>query len=285
MIPASATASSAASASATLSTTSAAAASAGASLASLAAAASSIWASSSVAADSRSASSAATAAEISAIASRGGGLFLGLVGGNRLGHVLGFGGRHLLADLGEGRGEGVVDAALGLLDGVGHRVAALAALRPGPALGPGFAAGRSGRGRCRAGGGLDRGRTRRAAFLGLLEAEAEAMALGVEADDLELERLALVDDVARMGDPLLGQLADVDQALEPVADPDEGAEVDQLGHRAVDDVADLEVGHRGVPRVGLEAADRQADPAALVVDVDDLGLDLFADLVAGLRGC
>src|SRR4029077_18285333 len=28
-------------------------------------------------------------------------------------------------------------------------------------------------------------------------------------------------------------------------------------------------------------ADRQADPAALVVDVDDLGLDLFADLVAG----
>src|SRR4029453_7142651 len=32
----------------------------------------------------------------------------------------------------------------------------------------------------------------------------------------------------------------------------------------------------------LEAADRQADPAALVVDVDDLGLDLVTDLVAGL---
>src|SRR6185503_16065936 len=32
----------------------------------------------------------------------------------------------------------------------------------------------------------------------------------------------------------------------------------------------------------LEAADRQADPAALMVDVDDLGLDLVADLVAGL---
>ena len=37
-----------------------------------------------------------------------------------------------------------------------------------------------------------------------------------------------------------------------------------------------------VPRVRLEATDRQADPAALVVDVDDLGLDLVADLVAGL---
>ena len=91
-----------------------------------------------------------------------------------------------------------------------------------------------------------------------------------------------MDDVARMGDALVRQLADVDQALEPVADADERAEVDELRDRAVDDVADLEVGHRRVPRVGLEAADRQADPAALVVDVDDLGLDLFADLVAGL---
>ena len=108
------------------------------------------------------------------------------------------------------------------------------------------------------------------------------MPLGVERDDLELERLALVDDVARVGDPLVGQLADVDQALEAVADAHEGAEVDELGDRAVDDVADLEVGHRRMPRIRLEAADRQADPAALVVDVDDLGLDLVADLVAGL---
>ena len=37
-----------------------------------------------------------------------------------------------------------------------------------------------------------------------------------------------------------------------------------------------------MPRIGLEATDRQADPAALVVDVDDLGLDLFADAIAGL---
>ena len=108
------------------------------------------------------------------------------------------------------------------------------------------------------------------------------MALGVERDDLELERLALVDHVARMGDALVRQLADVDEALEAVADADERAEVDDLGDRAVDDVADLEVGHRGVPRVGLQPADREADAAALVVDVDDLGLDLFADLVAGL---
>ena len=108
------------------------------------------------------------------------------------------------------------------------------------------------------------------------------MALGVERDDLELELLALMDDVARVGDALVGQLADVDQALEPVADADERAEVHELRDGAVDDVPDVEVGDRGVPRVRLEAADRQADPAALVVDVDDLGLDLLTDLVAGL---
>src|SRR3954453_11038323 len=109
------------------------------------------------------------------------------------------------------------------------------------------------------------------------------MPLGVERDDLELERLALVDDIARVGDPLVGQLADVDQAFEPVADTDERTEVDELGDRAVDDVADLEFRDRRVPRIGLEATDREADPAALVVDVDDLGLDLFPDAIPGLR--
>src|SRR3954471_21017471 len=78
------------------------------------------------------------------------------------------------------------------------------------------------------------------------------------------------------------ELADVDQALEAVPDAHERTEVDELRDRAVDDVADLEVRHRGMPRVGLEATDRQADATALVVDVDDLGLDLLADLVAGL---
>ena len=109
------------------------------------------------------------------------------------------------------------------------------------------------------------------------------MSLGVEGDDLELDRLTLVDDVARMSDALVRQLGDVDQTLEAVAHSHEGAKVDELGDRAVDDIANLEVGDRGVPRVRLELADRQADAATLMVDVDDFGLDLVADLVPGLR--
>src|SRR6188508_111009 len=107
------------------------------------------------------------------------------------------------------------------------------------------------------------------------------MALLVERDDLELERLALVHHVTRMGDARVGELADVDQALEPVADANEGAEVDDLRDRAVDQVADLQVRNRGMPRIRLQAANRERDAAALVVDVDDLGLDLFTDAIAG----
>src|SRR5438105_11422140 len=109
------------------------------------------------------------------------------------------------------------------------------------------------------------------------------MAFRVEADDLELEDLALLDDVARVGDALVGELADVDEALEPLVDADERAEVDELGDRSLDHVADLVLGDGLLPRVGLQPADGEADPPALVVDVDDLGLDLVADGVGRLR--
>ena len=52
-----------------------------------------------------------------------------------------------------------------------------------------------------------------------------------------------MDHVAGVGDTLVAQLADVDQALEAVAHANEGAEVDDLGDRAIDDVVDLEIGH------------------------------------------
>ncbi len=108
------------------------------------------------------------------------------------------------------------------------------------------------------------------------------MAFRVEADDLELERLTLVNDVARMRDALVAQFADVDQAFQPVANAYECAEVHELGDRPVDHVADVEISDRRVPRIRLQSSNGQADSTALVVDVDDLGLNLLANLVAGL---
>ena len=177
----------------------------------------------------------------------------------------------MLTYLGERGGERVVDPALRLLDSVRHGVGALRAR-------PSFGARRARDTRCP---GFDDRTSRR--LLGLLEAETQTMPLGVERDDLQLQRLAFMYDVARVGDPLMRQLADMDEALEAVANTHERAEVHELRDRPVDDFADVEIGHRRVPRVRLKAADRQADPAALMVDVDDFGLDLFADLITGLR--
>ena len=89
--------------------------------------------------------------------------------------------------------------------------------------------------------------------------------------------------VAGMRDALVRELADMDEALEALLDADEGAEVDELGDRPLDHVTDGVLGHRLLPRVRLQSSDRQADAPALVVDVDYLGLDLFADGVGGLR--
>ena len=58
-------------------------------------------------------------------------------------------------------------------------------------------------------------------FLSLLEAEAEAVALRVERDDLEVQRLTFVDDVAGMGDALVRELTDVDETFEAILDADE----------------------------------------------------------------
>ena len=69
------------------------------------------------------------------------------------------------------------------------------------------------------------------------------MTLGVEADDLELERLALVDDIARMGDALVAQFADMDQALKPIANAHERTEVHELRDGAIDDVTNVEISH------------------------------------------
>ena len=47
------------------------------------------------------------------------------------------------------------------------------------------------------------------------------MPFGVEGNDLELERLTLVDDVARVGHSLMRELRDVDQAFQAVANAHE----------------------------------------------------------------
>src|SRR5436190_445308 len=63
-----------------------------------------------------------------------------------------------------------------------------------------------------------------------LEREREAAPLGVDLEDPHVHRVALRDDLARVLDVVLGELADVDEPLDSRQDLDERPERDDLRH-------------------------------------------------------
>src|SRR4029077_9133234 len=133
----------------------------------------------------------------------------------------------------------------------------------------------------------------------LAHAELDLAAI-VEAEDLDLDGVADLDDVGHLADALRRQLADMNQPVARAEEVHESAEIDDLDDLAI------------VDRVGLRLRDDAADPVdrrlgrvgvdrsnldrAVVVDVDlgaggldDLADDLaaradhLADLVLGDR--
>jgi hypothetical protein len=89
------------------------------------------------------------------------------------------------------------------------------------------------------------------------------------------------DDRARVVDVLPRELADVDEAVH-AAEVDEGAEADDRGHRALADLADLEVVEELVAGLLLglleEGPAGQHHVVAVLVELDDLGLHHLADV-------
>jgi hypothetical protein len=68
--------------------------------------------------------------------------------------------------------------------------------------------------------------------LGPLEAQADLAIGDVDAEDLDVDLLVGLDDVLRVLDLVVGELGDVQQALEVVLELDEDAEVGDLGDLA-----------------------------------------------------
>ena len=131
-------------------------------------------------------------------------------------------------------------------------------------------------------GDLDRGRLlRRIALehlsLDALDAQREAAAGVVDLEDLDLELVAGTNDLGGALDVVLGELGDVDEALDAGQDLDEGAEGDDLGDLAVDRVALLVLVQDLLPRVLLGLLQAQGDPLAVAVDVEHLDVDGVAD--------
>src|SRR6478736_700747 len=118
----------------------------------------------------------------------------------------------------------------------------------------------------------------RHALVGLLERQRDPAPVQVDVDDLDHAVVADLHDLLRDLDVALGQLRDVHQALDALLDADERAERHQLGDLARHDLADRVGAGVQAPRVFLRGLERQRDPLAVEVDVEDLDRDLLADL-------
>ena len=111
----------------------------------------------------------------------------------------------------------------------------------------------------------------------LAQAQAEAVAVPLDAHDPGGDDVALGDHLARVVDAAIGQLGHVDEAFDRPFQPRKRAERDQLGHGAGHDLPDLEAGHDLIPLFGRGAPDREADLLRLFVDLGDEHADLLAD--------
>ena len=118
-------------------------------------------------------------------------------------------------------------------------------------------------------------------LLGGLQRQADAFAIEIDLKDLDIDLVADGDDRRRVIDVLPRQLRDVHEAVH-AAEVHEGAEVDDAGHHALATLAGLEVVEERATLflLGLfePAATAEHHIVAVLVELDDLGLDLVADV-------
>src|SRR3954447_17383531 len=115
-------------------------------------------------------------------------------------------------------------------------------------------------------------------LLGLLEAQGDALAVAVDVEHLDLDLLADLEHLARVVDVRPRELGDVDEAVDAV-EVDEGAEVDDVGDLALDDVARVQAVEDALAVLAAllleHRAAREHDVVARPVELDDLALDLL----------
>src|SRR5439155_3783861 len=106
--------------------------------------------------------------------------------------------------------------------------------------------------------------------------EADPSPGHVHVDDLDPDLLPHRDHLLGRFDVLVGQLGDVDQALDPLTDPHEGPEGNELGDRAVDDLSGLVLALELPPWILLRRLEGERHALPSQVDVQDLNVDLLS---------
>ena len=118
-------------------------------------------------------------------------------------------------------------------------------------------------------------------LLGGLERQRDALPVQVDLEHLDLDLVADGHDRTRVVDVLPGQLGDVDEAVH-AAQVHEGTEVDDAGDHALAALAGLEVGEEVLALLLLRLLEPgptgQHDVVAVLVELDDLGLEAAADV-------
>src|SRR6185369_13807722 len=114
----------------------------------------------------------------------------------------------------------------------------------------------------------------------LLEAEADALGVGVELEDLHANVVADLEQLARVVDPAPAHVGDVEQAVD-AAEVDERTVLGEVLDDTLDDLAFLEALERRLLECGAllleQHAARQHDVAALLVELDDLELEVLVE--------
>ncbi len=116
--------------------------------------------------------------------------------------------------------------------------------------------------------------------LRLLEAERDPLAVAVDVEHLDLDRLADVEHLGRMVHVAPRELGDVDEAVHPV-EVDEGAEVDDVRDLTFDDVSGAQaIEDRLAHLLALvleDGATGEDDVVPRAVELDDLAAQLLAE--------
>src|SRR3989475_11658 len=116
-------------------------------------------------------------------------------------------------------------------------------------------------------------------WLQLLQAEADALALPVDVEDLDLDLLPDVHHLGRVGHAAIAHVRDVQQSVH-AAQIDEGAEIGDVLDDAFAHLTDLQLFHEDVAlglALGFEQhATAHHDVAASLVQLDDLEVEALA---------
>ena len=117
----------------------------------------------------------------------------------------------------------------------------------------------------------------------LAQAQPEAVAVLLDAHQLDRHDHAFLQHLARVLDAPVRHLGDVDEPLDGPVEAHERAEGHQLRDPPDQHLADDEAVHGAVPLLGMRALQRERDLARLAVHAEDVGLHLVADLEEVLR--